>query len=299
MTYSEIQNSIVSTFWSRTLKQFIAQRGYVFPPEKLLCLAYKHTRNYTERLKLMKRFAGEVPEVADHARLVIAWMQKCLADFRKSDANTVFEIRIDPEGDEDTLDYVCATFDTCLDVIDQFYARYGHTPWGRETENACYTILKKRVLQPGDSLNLHCEQTATLGPGKVITYVPTGMTCEYGSCEGDCEACDHICVDCAEELIPAFIPDLSPVRYRAFREGICFGCLLTDGSDSWDSYIVPLDSSMFQDGLEEYRHCLHHEHIPWPNVESISRSELPEDLRQNYETFVAFWKGLYPHKYAQ
>ena len=298
MTYQEIQDTIVSSFWSRTLKEEIARRGYVFPPEKLLCLAYKQTGSYTERLQRMKLFVDHVPEAADHARRVIEWMEDRLEAFRASDEHTVFDLRIDPEGDDDTLDYSCADFNTCLDVIDQFYAHYGDTPWGRETENACYTINKKRILQPGDPLNLHDEQTATLGPGKVITHIPMGMTCEYGDCDGDCQDCPHPCVDSTEDLIPEWIPDLSPVRNRYFKE-ISYGCVLTDGSDSWEAYIIPLDSSMFRESLEEYRHSLHHEHISWPNVEVITPDELPEELRQNYETFVAFWKAQYPEKYGK
>ena len=56
---------------------------------------------------------------------------------------------------------------------------------------------------------------------------------------------------------------------------------------------------MFRESLEEYRHSLHHEHISWPNVEVITPDELPEELRQNYETFVAFWKAQYPEKYGK
>lgn len=298
MTYTEIQDQITSSFWSATLKQFLADQGYVFPPEKLLRLAYKHTGSYAQRLKLVKLFADHVPEAADHARLIVKWMADRLEAFRSADEHTFFELRIDPEGDEDTLDYSCADFGTCLDVIDQFYAHYGHTSWGRETEKACYTINKKRILQPGESLTLSDDQTATLGPGKVITYIPMGMTSEYGSCEGDCNDCPHICVDCAGDLIPPFLPDLSPVRYLDIAGDICFGCILTDGSDGWDAYVIPLDSYMFEEGLDEC-YSMDHKHIPWPNVESIPAAELPEPMRQNYDAFIAFWKALYPHKYAQ
>ena len=75
MTYSEIQDQIVSNFWSEGLKKHIRDTGYVFPPEKLLCIAYKQTPNFTERLERMKLFADHVPGAADHARLVIAWME--------------------------------------------------------------------------------------------------------------------------------------------------------------------------------------------------------------------------------
>ena len=296
MTYQEIQDQIVSTFWSRTLKEEIASRGYVFPPEKLLCLAYKQTGSYTERLQRMKLFVDFVPEAADHALQVIKWMEGCLAAYRETDDHTVFEVRVDSDGTDDSIRYLCTTFDGCREVIVQHYA---HCTWDKETDKACYTICKQRVLRPGEPITLYEEQYAELGPSGTIIHIPTGMTCEYGDCECDCQNCPHPCVDCTEDLIPEWIPDLSPVRYRDIRGEVCFGCVLSGGSDSWEAYIIPLTSGMFEDGLELHADFLDHEHVSWPNVEVITPDELPEDLRQNYDTFVAFWKAQYPEKYGK
>lgn len=295
MTYQEIQDRIVSAFWSRTLKEEIARRGYVFPPEKLLGLAYKSAKTDAQRLERMKLFAGHIPETAEHARLVIRWMEDCLEQFKSAETGTVFEVRIDSDGTDDSIRYLCTTFDGCLDTIDQHYIK---STCDKETENACHSIIRHRVLRPGESIDRYEEQYAELGPGRILAHIPKGMTCEYGECEGDCQDCPHPCVDCTEDLIPEWIPDLSPVRYRWLRrEG--FGCVLSGGCDSWEAYIIPLDSSMFEEGLEEYRACLHHEHIPWPDVEVISPDELPEEQRKNYDAFLRFWKSQYPEKYAE
>lgn len=296
MNYQKIQEQIVSRFWSEGLKAELARRDYVFAPEKLMCLAYKHNRNYTERLKLMRLFADQVPEAAEHAKLVIQWMERCLAAFRESDENIVFEVWMDSDGTDNSIRYLCTTFDACPDVIEQHYAK---NTWDKETENACYTIVKRRILQPGDSIDRYEEQYADLGPGKVIADVPTGRTCEYGDCEGDCTDCPHICVDCCQDLIPEWIPDLSPVRYRNHAKEVRYGCVLSGGCDSWEAYIIPLDSGMFDDGLEAHCGFFDHEHIIWPDVDVIKPEELPAELRQNYDAFVAFWKALYPEKYAQ
>ena len=296
MTYSEIQDQIVSNFWSEGLKKHIRDTGYVFPPEKLLCIAYKQTPNFTERLERMKLFADHVPGAADHARLVIAWMEGCLEAFRASGEHTIFEVRIAPDGDDDTLDYVCADFDTCLDTVRQFYATHPRFP---ESKNARAAIIKRRFLQSGDPIDLHWEEYGELGPGRVITHIPTGMTCEYGECDGDCRECPHPCVDCTEDLIPEWIPDLSPVRYLDISGAVCFGCILTDGSDAWDAYTIPLDSEMLREDLEKAWDFLDHEHIPWPNVDAIAPDELDVDLRRNYDAFVSFWKRQYPDKYSK
>ena len=57
MTYQEIQSRIVDTFWSDALKAELKRRNYVFPPEKLLSLAYKQAKNDTQAMELMKLFA--------------------------------------------------------------------------------------------------------------------------------------------------------------------------------------------------------------------------------------------------
>ena len=295
MTYQEIQNMIVDTFWSDALKVEIKRRNYVFPPDKLLSLAYKQAQNDTQALELMKLFADEVPEAADHARLVIAWMEDNLEKFRTVDKNTIFQVQIDPDGDDDTLDYICSTYETCLDVIDQFYRK---SKWCKESENACATIIKHRFLRPGESIDLHRDQHLTLGPGRMIEYIPRETTCEYGECEFDCQDCSHPCVNSWADLFPEWVPDLSPVRYQRFKD-VGYGCVLSVASTSWEGYVVPLDSGMFEDGLEEHSDFLDHDHIPWPNVEPISPDDLPEKFRRNYDAFVAYWKKLYPEQYAE
>lgn len=293
MTYQQLHDMITSRFWSETLKQEIAARKFLFSPEALMAIAYKYTKSYTEKLRLLVLFAEHVPEVAEHASLVIRWLEGCFEKLKAPAPGMVFEIQFDDDGDEEH--YICADFDTCLEKIDRFYEHYD---WLRESEKSRYTVLKRRLLHTGDDLSSYDEGSCVIGPGKEIVYVSTGMTCEYGDCDGECEDCPHPCADNREDLIPSFIPDLSAVRYRDFADEICFGCIITDGSDGWDDYIIPLDSSMFEEGLDEYRHSLHHEHVPIPDVEQISPDALPEPMRCNYETFVAFWKQQYPDKYT-
>ena len=46
MTYQEIQDQIVSTFWSEGLKKHIQETGFVFPPEDLLAVIYQHIKDF-------------------------------------------------------------------------------------------------------------------------------------------------------------------------------------------------------------------------------------------------------------
>ena len=42
MNFQEIQDQIVSNFWSDGLKKHIREMGYVFPAEDLLTIIYQH-----------------------------------------------------------------------------------------------------------------------------------------------------------------------------------------------------------------------------------------------------------------
>lgn len=294
MTYQQIQDLIVASFWSETLKQEIARRGHIFPPKTLMCIAYKNAESYNERLRLMKMFVEYVPETSEQAALVIQWLEGCLTKLKAAEPGYIFELRI--EDREDPENYICADFDTCLEMIDRFYEHYD---WLQESESSRYSIVKRKLMHSGDEIDPSLETYCQVGPGKELLWIPTWMTCEYGECEGDCEECEHKCVDCCEDLIPEWIPDLSAVRYRDRNGEICFGCILSAGNDSWEAYIIPTDSSMFDGDLEEAWHSLDHWHVKLPDVEQITPEDLPALHRKNYDTFVSFWKEKYPDQYKE
>ena len=60
-------------------------------------------------------------------------------------------------------------------------------------------------------------------------------------------------------------------------------------------YIIPLHETMIANrDYSEFCVCHEHEHIPFPDVDAASREELPDDMRDNLDAFLAFLKEEYP-----
>lgn len=296
MTYQQIQDRIVSTFWSEGLKTQIRETGYVFQPRALLGIAYNLPESRAERLANLRLLADHVPEVADHAKLVIEWQEKALADFKQLGPGEIFELEIIWKKDEESDRYFCANFDAAMEIIDRYWEYFDCR---QENDTTVYNIIRRKLLNPGDEPDHISHENCELGPGKEVRYVFTGMDTEYGKCDNWCFECDKDCITVTDSLFPSFLPDLCAVRYRFEPDTIRYGVLLTDGSSGYEYYIVPLDSQMFREDLEESWGWLDHEHIVFADTDQISPDQLPDALRQNYDTFVAFWKSKYPEKYGK
>lgn len=168
MTYSEIQDRVVSRFWSEGLKAEIAQRNYVFPAGDLLAAVYHTVEQFEERLSLLGLFADHVPEAADHARKIIAWEQKRLADFQVLKPGELYELRITDHPGEEHMDFLCTDFDVCFDLIDRYYERFN---WIEETAETRYSIVKRRVFSSGKTMEKDELGSCDLLPGKRINRV--------------------------------------------------------------------------------------------------------------------------------
>ena len=296
MTYQEIQDKIVYTFWSEGLKQQIKAEGYLFTPRALLGIAYNLPESYAQRLSNLRQLADHVPEVADQARRVIAWQEKALADFKILAPSEIFELEITWREDEEPDRYFCASFEAALEMIDRYWEYFDCR---RENDTTGYNIIRRKLLNCGDEPDHISYENCELGPGKEVCHVYTGMDTEYGKCDSWCFECDKDCITVTDDLFPSFLPDLCAVRFRYAPNTIRYGVLLTDGSSGYEYYIVPLDSEMFQEDLEKSWGWLDHEHIVFADADRVEPDRLPEDQRKNYDTFVSFWKSKYPEKYAE
>lgn len=291
MTYQEIQNRIVSTFWSEGLKAQIREDGYMFTPRALLGIAYNLPEFYDERLRNLRLFADYVPEVADHAKRVIEWQEKALEDFKQLAPGEVFELEITWKADKEPDHFLCGSFEAALETIDRYWEYHDNRS---ETATTCYDIIRRKILNCGDEPDHISHENCHFGPGKKLRYVYTGMDTEYGECDSWCFECDRDCITNRDDLFPSLLPDLCAVCFRFTQDTIRYGVLLTDGSSGYEYYIVPLDSEMFNEDLENAWGWLDHQHVVFADADRVDRARLPEDLRKNYDTFVAFWKGKYP-----
>lgn len=286
MTYQQLQDKIVSAFWSEGLKAEIAKRQFLFPPLDLMAVVYQHTRAFEERLALLQLFADHVPDVAEYAAHVIAWERRKLEQIKTPAPGMIYELRISDENPWEWDDYLCIDFNACLAMIDAYYNC--HT-WAKETPKTRYSIACRKLLSPGDDLVAEYLGCCDLLPGKIIQSVWFGAPGEFEDCNGICWKCEHECLHNQEAVYPAFLPDKSPVRYRLPNGTVHFGITLGDMTDTCLAYVIPLDSEMLVNRDYE-QFCLghDHEHIPCPDVDLASRDEVPDDLWENYEAFVDF-----------
>lgn len=291
MTYSEIQDKIVSAFWSEGLKAEIARRGYVFPPMDLMAAVYQHTAAYEERLALLQLFADHVPEAAEYAQHIISWERRKLEQIRTPAPGAVYELRISEGSPTEWDNYLCTDFDACLAIIDEYYRRYSRKEEGPQTR---YSIVCRKLLGPGDDLDTEVLGCCDLLPGKVIESVWFGPPGEFEDCTGICWKCEHECLHNQETAYPNFLPDHSPVLYRLPDGTVHFGVTLEQMTVESLVYVIPLEGEMIANrDYSQFCVCHDHEHIPFPDVDAADREELPGALRDNLDAFLAFLEEEY------
>ena len=291
MTYQEIQDMIVSTFWSEGLKKHIRETGYVFPPEDLLAVIYQHIHDFEERMKYFQLTADHVPEASEHAKQIIAWERRRLEDFCRLNPGEVYELRVSDEPGGEETNFLCGDFDTAVALIDRYYEWFD---WLVETERSRYSILRRRLLTASERSYDDVLGSCDLLPGKRINRVWYGGKSELPDCTENCAKCHQQCVANQEAEYPNFLPENSPVRYRLPDGTVHFGVTLKQMSTESLVYIIPLHETMIANrDYSQFCVCHEHEHIPFPDVDAVPCGELPSEFRENYDAFIAFLEKEY------
>lgn len=291
MTYQEIQDKIVSTFWSEGLKKHIRETGYVFPPEDLLAVIYQHIHDFEERMKYFQLTADHVPEASEHAKQIIAWERRRLEDFCRLNPGEVYELRVSDEPGGEETNFLCGDFDTAVALIDRYYEWFD---WLVETERSRYSILRRRLLTASERSYDDVLGSCDLLPGKRINRVWYGGKSELPDCTENCAKCHQQCVANQEAEYPNFLPENSPVRYRLPDGTVHFGVTLKQMSTESLVYIIPLHETMIANrDYSQFCVCHEHEHIPFPDVDAVPCGELPSEFRENYDAFIAFLEKEY------
>lgn len=279
MNKIDIQQQIVSRFWSESLKKHIAETGHVFSDEELLGLVWHFVPEYQERLRLFELIAKHIPAVSEHARLCMDFMETSLARFKQYGAGEVYELRI---TDQDDLEerYLCDSFETALKMIDGFWEEYD---FSHETPTTEYTIVKRSILRADDSFREDELGRCELGPGKVLLSAEVDeVSCEYRPCDGNCMECEKTLAFCMDILFPPFLPNLSLVKYRNLGKieyGITFEPRRNNLADS--VYIMPLGGRTDPDWWD-------HDHVYHPYVDIASEEELTAKQKEEAATLRAF-----------
>lgn len=287
MNQQKIQEEILSCVWSDDLKNYIKEHNYIFSSTELLSIAYHFAPTYNERLRLLQLLVDYAPDVSEFAIQCIRFQNDCLEQFFQHGDNEVYELRIKDDPDAYEERYLCANYQTALDMIDGFYREYDFAP---EKDTVRYVITKRKVLQSTDVFQEDELQECELGPGKVL------ISAEIWRDENDPKK------EIEDVEFPSFIPHLSAVRYRKGDSSICRGVCLAGGTFPSDScYVIPLDDKLLKSRDHEKHLGYHwHEHIPGPNIEVLTVEDLTDEEKSDYFAFVQFWKkreqsGLFYH----
>ena len=278
MNQQQLQEEILSCVWSADLKNYVKKHNYIFDSAELLSIAYHFAPTYSERLRLLRLLADFAPDVSEFATQCIRFQNDCLEQFFQHSENEVYELRIKDDPDAYEERYLCASYQTAMDMIDGFYREYDFTP---EKDTVCYTIVKRKILQSTDPFQEDALQECELGAGKVL------ISAEIWCGENDPKR------KIKDVAFPIFIPHLSAVRYRKGDNSICRGVCLTGDTFPSDSfYVIPLDDELLKSRDHEKHLGYHwHEHIPGPNIEVLPVEYLTDEEKSDYSAFVQFWKN--------
>lgn len=277
MNKQQLQQEVLSCIWSADLRKYIAEKSYIFSNMELLSIAYHFAPTYDERLRLLHLLAEYAPDVSELAARSIRFQHDCLERFRQQGENEVYELCIKDDPDAYEERYLCASYQTALDMIDGYYREYELVP---QKDTVRYVITKRKVLRSADAFQEDELQVCELGAGKVL------ISAEIWCDENDPKK------EMTDVEFPRFIPHLSAVRYRKEDNRICWGvCLAGDDLPADSCYVIPLDSEMLKSRDYDKHLCYHwHEHIPGPNIEEIPADALEEEEKGNYLAFVQYWR---------
>lgn len=288
MNRQQLEKEIISCIWSTDLKKQIAEQNYCFTDEELLGISFQFAPTYEERLRLLGLLADNISSVSAHASRCISWQNKCMDRFLKHGEHEIYELRIKDEPDAYEERYLCTSYETALQMIDEFYKKYD----ALETAMARYVIEKRKILQPGMPFEEDGLGECVLTAGKVLISVDVySEESENGKCSHSCIDCLNTCVGNLEVRFPTFIADRSAVKYRLPDGSLHYGIHLSfHKTDVMEScYVIPLDSEMLKSrNYNEYWGYHWHEHIPCPYVESVPITMLNAELKENYYAFVAW-----------
>lgn len=280
MNTQQLQQEFMSCIWSTGLRHYITKHNHVFNNAELLSIAYHYAPSYHERLRLLQLLVDSAPDVSELAAECICFQHSCLEQFCQHNENEVYELHIKEDPDAYEERYLCANYQTALDMIDGFYREYD---FASEKETVRYVISKRKVLQATDTFQEDELQECIFGVGKVL--LSAEIWCDENDPKKEIE----------DVAFPGFVPHLSAVRYRDGNNSICRGVCLTGENFSEDSYyayyVIPLESELIKSRDYDNHLGYHwHEHIAGPNIEVVSAEDLTDEEKSNYLAFVQYWK---------
>lgn len=252
---------------------------------KIVC---EYVEKYEDRLFLLNEMLSVVndEELLTYLKFLIHEEEFELKAIQNDDTGYVYELHIKETPDSYDERYLCNSYQSALNMIDEFYKEYDSD----ENESSRYEIVKRKIYDSRtDSFEEDFYGKCTLNYERKICEVfyhkPNNSIYD---CDGFCFECDRLCIHNVSIKFPPFVGYKDLVRYIDYDGKVKFGVSLDEPEcQAEECYIIPLDCFALRYKNFEKAHDFH-EHTPYPQVERANVDELCDEEAEAYKAYLVY-----------
>ena len=223
----------------------------------------------------------------DYINYCVEWLENKFDEFKRSSNDYIYELNIKETPETGVERFICKSFNSALDLIDEYYKIYDFEP----DIKAFYEIIKHKVFTGKiDEVRDFCG-SCILDYQKNICEVTFSNEPDYYGCDGACFECEHQCITNINIKFPDFIKYKDLVKYQSYNKSIKYGiCLDEPECQGEDCYIIPLNCFALRynnfDKANDF-----HEHIPFPYIEKAAEKDLSNEYKKIYREYLLYLDG--------
>ena len=286
MVYIDFHNKVIQNLQSESLKNAINESGLIFEPMELFKIIYEYIDKYDDRIVFLKDLASIIDDekLKDYITYCIEWLENKFEEFKCGSNDYIYELQIKETPETGAERFICKSFNSALDLIDEYYKIYDFEP---DTQ-AFYEIIKHKVFTDSiDEVRDFCG-SCTLDYQKNICEVTFPYEPDYYSCDGVCFECECQCIINVSVKFPDYIKYKDLVKYQSYNKSIKYGICLDEPECQGEyCYIIPLDCFALRYNNFDKAHEFH-KHIPFPYVEKVSEIDLSNEYRKIYREYLLY-----------
>lgn len=302
-------NKIIKLIPSNTLKDFLKGSKFEFKEKDLLAIIDDYSRNYEEKLALLREAANCIEDkaVALHAKKLIELHTKHYDDFMQPNDDCAYEIVIIDNDFSHQGRFITKTFEDAITLIKNYKKYYGDDYVTKEKTytaiDGYYKIFKCTTIapkKPSDFSN-KVGQIGVCLLAKNLQILDVDMY-NYGvedayRCKRNCDDCKNKCIMLHCPKFPAFLEQYQLVAFK--WDKIIYGIMpfeMEDGDN--DTYIIDLEDNDFivnrekLKGLDDYRIFDAHMHPSFFELYIPNRQDVLDKIYENYLYAVKVLKEL-------
>ena len=286
MDYIDFHNKVIQNLQSESLKNAINESGQIYVPIELFKIIYDYIDKYNNRINFLKDLALIIDDekLKEYINYCVEWLSDKFVEFKRSSDDYIYELIIKETPETGSERFMCKSFSSALDLIDEYYKIYDFEP----DEQAFYEIIKHRVFTGSMDEVRDFSGSCVLDYQKNFCKVIFPNEPDYYSCDGVCFECERQCITNVSIKFPDFIKYKDLVKYQSYNKCIKYGiCLDELEYQGEDCYIVPLDCFALRYNKFEKAHDFH-KHIPFPYIEKASETDLSNDNKKIYRDYLLY-----------